>query len=178
MTTDNTGEFKRWVDEQIENRLARQKELKVKRAEIEAKEAIVERDLHHLRALFSRHTVTTNTPNDDRSHARMRPAAYRLFGQRREVRTWKDILVGVCTDLYRRSPNDFVKLLNLRTRAGNHHFSREPQQFPNAGEVGDSGIFVNYPNLAADDTIKRCWEIIRHMGLDDEADFDVEAYSS
>ena len=100
-----------------------------------------------------------------------RPAAYTLFGVRHEVRSYRDVLLGVCATLHERSPSEFEGVLELRGRA-RPYFSRNPGDLRVAVQVAGSGIFAE-TNLNAGGVVERCRQVIKLCGFNPR-EFDVE----
>ena len=93
-----------------------------------------------------------------------RPVAYTLFGARHEVRTFRDVLLGVCATLHERSPAEFERVLELRGRA-RPYFSRNPDDLHEAVQVARSGIFAEM-NLSASGVVERCEQVVELCGFD------------
>lgn len=93
-----------------------------------------------------------------------RPVAYTLFGARHEVRTFRDVLLGVCATLHERAPAEFERVLELRGRV-RPYFSRNPDDLHEAVQVARSGIFVEV-NLSASNIVERCEQVIELCGFD------------
>lgn len=100
-----------------------------------------------------------------------RPAAWTLFGVRHEVRTFRDVLLGVCATLHERSPSEFEGVLELRGRA-RPYFSRNPDDLLTPAQVARSGIFAE-TKLSAPGIVERCQQMIEMCGFDPR-EFDVE----
>lgn len=100
-----------------------------------------------------------------------RPAAWTLFGVRHEVRTFRDVLLGVCDALHERAPSEFERVLELRGRA-RPYFSRNPDDLLTPAQVARSGIFAD-TKLAAAGIVERCRQVIELCGFDSR-EFDVE----
>lgn len=100
-----------------------------------------------------------------------RPAAWMLFGVRHEVRTFRDVLLGVCDALHERAPSEFERVLELRGRA-RPYFSRNPDDLLTPAQVARSGIFAD-TKLAAAGIVERCRQMIELCGFDPR-EFDVE----
>ena len=93
-----------------------------------------------------------------------RPVAYTLFGARHEVRTFRDVLLGVCATLHERSPAEFERVLELRGRV-RPYFSRNPDDLLTPAQVGRSGIFAE-TKLGAPGVVERCEQVIELCGFD------------
>ena len=100
-----------------------------------------------------------------------RPAAWTLFGVRHEVRTFRDVLLGVCVALHERAPSEFERVLELRGRA-RPYFSRNPDDLLTPAQVARSGIFAE-TKLSAPGIVERCQQMIELCGFNPR-EFDVE----
>lgn len=92
-----------------------------------------------------------------------RPVAYTLFGVRHEVRTFRDVLLGVCATLHERAPAEFERALELRGRVRSY-FSRNPGDLLDAVQVARSGIFAE-THLSAPGIVERCQQVIELCGF-------------
>ena len=120
-------------------------------------------------ALRGAQAAPSPTPPRQRGRSRSRytsarPVAYTLFGVRHEVRTFRDVLLGVCATLHERSPAEFERVLELRGRV-RPYFSRNPDDLHEAVQVGRSGIFAEL-NLSAINIVERCREVVELCGFD------------
>ncbi len=131
-------------------------------------------------ALRGAHAAPSPAPTRQRSRARRRsgtrytsarPAAWTLFGERHEVRTFRDVLLGVCDALHERAPSEFERVLELRGRA-RPYFSRNPDDLLTPVQVARSGIFAE-TKLGATGIVERCQLVIELCGFDPR-EFDVE----
>lgn len=100
-----------------------------------------------------------------------RPVAYTLFGARHEIRTFRDVLLGVCAVLHERSPSEFERVLELRGRV-RPYFSRNPDDLLTPAQVGRSGIFAE-TKLSAPGVVERCEQVVELCGFDPR-DFEIE----
>ena len=100
-----------------------------------------------------------------------RPAAYTLFGVRHEVRTFRDVLLGVCATLHERAPSEFERVLDSRGRV-RPYFSRNPDDLLTPAQVGRSGIFAE-TKLSAPSVVERCRQVVELCGFDPR-DFEIE----
>lgn len=100
-----------------------------------------------------------------------RPVAWTLFGVRHEVRTFRDVLLGVCVALHERAPSEFERVLELRGRA-RPYFSRNPDDLLTPAQVARSGIFAE-TKLSAPRIVERCRQMIELCGFNPR-EFDVE----
>ena len=100
------------------------------------------------------------------------PEAYSFGGQRRQVRTWKDVLVGLCGDLYKVHSADFDRVLILRGRK-QAFFSRDPREMLSPREIPGAGIYAE-TNFSADNIMDRCYDVLAVFGHSED-EFQVEA---
>jgi hypothetical protein len=91
-----------------------------------------------------------------------RPVAFVFLGQRYNVTTFKDILMGLCEALVRLHPNEFEKVTTLRDRK-RAYFSRNFQGMTAPAEIDHSGIYAE-TNLSANNMIDRCHEMLAVLG--------------
>ncbi|MFC1793769.1 restriction endonuclease subunit R [Planctomycetota bacterium] len=86
------------------------------------------------------------------------PIAYRFEGERCPVRSFKNILMGLCEALYGKHGTEFERVFNLRGRK-REHFSRDYRNMTDPKEIVDSGIYVE-TNLSANGIIGRCYQLL------------------
>lgn len=98
--------------------------------------------------------------------------AYSFRGQRHPVRSWKEVLVGLCSDLYEVHGVDFERVLGLRGRKL-AYFSRDPEGMIKPREIPGPGIHAE-TNFSADDIMDRCYEVLDLFGHSED-EFQVEA---
>lgn len=91
------------------------------------------------------------------SYARKKPVAYIFNGRKVRVRSWRDLLCQLCTDLFRSHSSEYEKVLSKR------YFDRDPSWMHAPREIGDSGIYIE-ANLSANATMKRCWDVMALLG--------------
>ena len=99
-----------------------------------------------------------------------RPIAYTLLGTRYEVRTFRDILLGMCATFYDLDPTTFRGVLTAESTR--KYFSENGATLRNAAEIADSGMFVEI-ELRAAYLEARCQEVVDLFELD-ETDFTIE----
>lgn len=68
--------------------------------------------------------------------------AYELWGERREVKTWNGMLVGVAEALYQRHATNFDRVLTLHGRKHPYASRRKEDIQSNPKAVGSSGIYI------------------------------------
>ena len=88
--------------------------------------------------------------------------AYSFKGQRHEVRTFKEILLGLCAGLRRMHKSEFERVLTLRGRT-RAYFSKKRRGMADARKVEGTDIYAE-TNLSANDIITRCHEVLEHLG--------------
>ncbi len=98
--------------------------------------------------------------------------AYTLWGRRHVVKSFKEVLLGVCGAVFERSPADFEKVLTLHGRK-RPCFSRNPDDLLTPAIVRGSGIYAE-TKLSAGDIVRRCGQVLRVCGHDPVA-FSVDA---
>ena len=90
--------------------------------------------------------------------------AYSFNGRRHEVRTFKEVLLGLCTLLSRMHKSEFAKVLTLRGRT-RAYFSKNRRGMAEARKIEGTNIYAE-TNLSANDIITRCHEVLKHLGHD------------
>lgn len=76
------------------------------------------------------------------SGGRSRPSSFIFQSERHDVRSWPELLVGVCSAMRERHPNEFEKILEIGGRK-NRYFSRNPDELVQPRQVGDTGIYAS-----------------------------------
>ena len=76
------------------------------------------------------------------SGGRSRPASFTFESDRRDVRSWPDLLLGVCLIMRERHPGDFERILEIRGRK-NPYFSRNEEEINLPRQIGDTGIYAS-----------------------------------
>ena len=72
---------------------------------------------------------------------RSRPISFTFESQKHEVRSWPELLVGVCLVMQERHPGDFDNILQIGGRK-NPYFSRDADALTQPRQIGDTGIFA------------------------------------
>lgn len=90
------------------------------------------------------------------------PITYRFEGEHRQVRSFQDILMGLCEDLHRKHGSEFERVFNLRGRK-KEHFSRDYKNMIYPKEIADSGIYIE-TNLSANGIMLRCNQLLDLFG--------------
>ncbi|MXZ07032.1 MAG: hypothetical protein F4Y75_05940, partial [Acidimicrobiia bacterium] len=98
-----------------------------------------------------------NGPSGARSKG-AKPVAYVLWGHRREVLSWRDILIGLLTQLYETYGDRILEVKGQRPFA-----SYNVEDISQPKELGDTGIFIN-TNLTAENLVKRCHYYLEYLG--------------
>jgi hypothetical protein len=78
------------------------------------------------------------------------------------VKTWKEVLVKLAGEIYKRNKNSFSKVFSISSKKG-CYFSDNPKQLRSAGSIADSGIFAE-TNLSADSIMKICRRLLSEFG--------------
>ena len=73
---------------------------------------------------------------------RSRPSSFTFQSERHDVRSWPELLVGVCLIMQERHPNDFENILQIGGRK-NRYFSRDADELVQPRPVGDTGIYAS-----------------------------------
>jgi len=90
------------------------------------------------------------------------PEGYWFEGEYQSVRTFYEILMGLCEVLYRKHGMDFEQAFNLRGHK-REYFSRDYQIMKQPKEIIDSGIYVE-THLSASAIIERCYQLLDLFG--------------
>lgn len=112
----------------------------------------------------------TRTPPTGAGYTHRRPTAYHFKGRRYEASTWKEVLVGLGEQLAARHPEDFSRVLNLKGRTRDY-FSQDYREMTSPAQIPGTSLFVE-TNLSANDTVKRCRQMLRLFDCEQE-DFEV-----
>ena len=73
---------------------------------------------------------------------RSRPTSFTFQSERRDVRSWPELLVGVCSVIQERHPDEFEKILEIGGRK-NRYFSRNADELIQPRQVGNTGIYAS-----------------------------------
>ena len=76
------------------------------------------------------------------SGSRRRPASFSFNGESRNVSSWPDLLVGVCSMMQVRHPSEFERILGIRGRTL-AYFSRNEEEVNLPREIVGTGIFAS-----------------------------------
>jgi len=101
-----------------------------------------------------------------------RPRAYSFAGTTKDVRTFKDILLGLCGDIAQAHPADFDRVLELRGRR-RAYFSRESRGMTAPVEISGTGIFAE-TNFSANNIMDQCANVLSLFGYG-PSDLSIEA---
>ena len=99
--------------------------------------------------------------------SRSRPAAFTFESERTEVRSWPELLTGVCETIKDRRAEDFDKILEIRGRSI-PYFSRNPEEVHLPREIGETGIFASCQG-AGDLIERRARRVVSLFGYPDNA---------
>ncbi len=98
---------------------------------------------------------------------RSRPASFTFESERNEVRSWPELLTGLCEIMKARYPQDFEKILEIRGRSI-PYFSRNPEEVHLPREIGDTGIFASCQG-AGDLIERRARRVVSLFGYPESA---------
>ncbi len=104
----------------------------------------------------------TRRPKPAVGYAGKSPIGYTFEGKHRSVRSFKDILMGLCEALYRKHGMDFEQVFNLRGRK-REYFARDYKNMTDPKEIANSSIYVE-TNLSANGIIGRCHQLLELFG--------------
>ncbi len=74
--------------------------------------------------------------------SRRRPASFTFDSETRNASSWPDMLVGICSLIRQRHPDDFEKILEIRGRSL-PYFSKSEDEVNLPRQIEDSGIFAS-----------------------------------
>lgn len=86
------------------------------------------------------------------------PASFAIFGQRSDVHTWKDILIGVAVAIHGRHAESFERVLSLKGRK-RPYFARQAESLFSPAEIPGSPYYAE-TNLSANDIVRRCHQLL------------------
>jgi len=93
------------------------------------------------------------------------PQSFTLLGHHQQATTFKEVLLGVCTEMARRHGPGFERVTTLRGRK-RAWFSRHPHGMTNPVQVPETNIIYVEANLSADNIVKRCGDVLKFFGHD------------
>lgn len=108
---------------------------------VRPEDRLVRRVLIDNRADLLASAVESESPAES-GRGRSRPASYTFLSERHEVRSWPELLVGVCSDIQKRHPDDFEKILDIGGRK-NPYFSRNKDDIVQPRLIGETGIYAS-----------------------------------
>ena len=76
------------------------------------------------------------------SGSRRRPASFTFDSGTREVSSWPDLLIGLCSMIQERHPAEFERILEIRGRSL-PYFSRNEEELKLPREIGNTGIYAS-----------------------------------
>jgi hypothetical protein len=109
-----------------------------------------------------RRSATRSTVIRHGEYTGKRPRAYTFAGRTREVRTFKDILMGLCKDIGEAHQADFDRITGLRGRR-REYFSRDPHGMTAPLEIGQTGVYAE-TNFSANNIMDQCANILALFG--------------
>ena len=77
-----------------------------------------------------------------RGGGRSRPSSFTFQSEIHDVRSWPELLVGICSIMQERHPDEFEKILEIGGRK-NRYFSRNADELVQPRQVGDTGIYAS-----------------------------------
>ena len=101
---------------------------------------MVRRVLIEQRADLLASAVAADPPSGS-GGARSRPSSFTFQSETQDVRSWPELLVGICSMMNERHPDDFEKILQIGGRK-NPYFSRNSDALVQPRQIGDTGIFA------------------------------------
>lgn len=88
--------------------------------------------------------------------------SFTFAGETFSVRTWKDLLITLVGEVYRRHPTDIERVLELRGTK-RLYFSRREQDLRAPVAVGNSGYFAE-THFSADNMVQQCHKVLPLFG--------------
>lgn len=73
---------------------------------------------------------------------RRRPASFTFLSQTRDVSSWPELLLGVCSLMREKHPEDFERIMEIRGRRLSY-FSRSEDAVRAPRQIGNSGIYAD-----------------------------------
>jgi predicted type IV restriction endonuclease len=102
------------------------------------------------------------TGSVDQDFTARKVESYTLFGRASTVKTMREVLLGVASEMYKRHRNDFDKILDLRgTRM--IYFSKNRDELKEPKQVGNSPYYAE-TKLNANSLVRRCHELLGLFG--------------
>lgn len=102
----------------------------------------------------------------ERRGAPARINSYRLWGDERSVKTWKDMLVGVFLELNKRHGVAFLTTARPLWGKRSPWVSSDPDELRKPQSLGQTGLHVE-TNLSAKDIRRRCHRLLKAFGYSD-----------
>ena len=95
------------------------------------------------------------------------PVSFTLSGKTFEVKSWKEVLVKVCEEMYGKNKDDFSNVLSLMGRS-RPYFSKEEgrDKLRIPTKIGNTPFFVE-TNLSANSIISRCNDVLGLFGYNE-----------
>lgn len=111
-------------------------------------------------------------PYPEGSFINKRVRSFQLLGSTHHPRTWKELLVIVSEEMYRRHSAQFSRCLSLRGSRMSY-FSQQPNELSQPMQIAGSNFFVE-TKLNSNSIVKRSHELMRLFGYK-ESDLEVSA---
>lgn len=93
---------------------------------------------------------------------RTRPSSFTFDGETRNVRSWPELLVEVCSAVHQRHPEDFDRVMAIGGRK-NPYFSRIEGEVNHARMIGDTGIYASCQG-SGDIISRRAERVVQEFG--------------
>ena len=111
-------------------------------------------------------------PYSGDSYINKRIRSFKLLGSTHQPRTWKELLVLVSEEMYRRHSAEFARCLSLRGSRMSY-FSQQPNELSQPMQIAGSNYFVE-THLNSNSIVRRSRELIGLFGYK-ESDLEVSA---
>ena len=113
-----------------------------------------------------------STPYSGSSYINKRIKSFQLLGNTYHPRTWKELIVLVSEEMYRRHSTEFSRCLSLRGSRMSY-FSQQPNELSQPMQISGSNFFVE-TKLNSNSIVRRSRELIGLFGYKD-SDLQVSA---
>jgi predicted type IV restriction endonuclease len=87
---------------------------------------------------------------------------FRFDGKVKEVKLWKDVLVGLCEMIYEKHKGEFKKVFEIKGRT-RLYFVKDESKVRGPRPISTSGVFVE-THFSSNDMMRRCREILDKFG--------------
>ncbi|MEK6711469.1 MAG: type I restriction endonuclease [Nitrospinota bacterium] len=107
----------------------------------------------------SEHTKELPPSINDIRYTHTRPLSFTFMGHKKQVSSYKEILMGISEALYRNHKENFDVVFNLKGRKRDY-FSKDPDNMKFPQRILDTRIYVE-TNLSANAIMERCFDLLR-----------------